>query len=222
MRKLTPVMLLAILLFAYGSFRGLVLLPPSVEPQLENNYRIIFFHVPSAITSFTAFTVTLVAAINYLRTRDYKWDIYASSSAKAGFFFITAALISGSIWARVAWGSFWNWDPRETAVLILWFAYAAYFALRSSIDNLEEKAKNSSILAIFAYATVPLSYFSTRIYFSLHPSPSSVPLSGISLGVKVGSTLGMMITAFMLLYISFLILESKLEFLKIKAEEVEE
>jgi heme exporter protein C len=196
-------MLLSIILMTFGVYNALILLPES--PEFGNNYRIIFFHVPSAVTSFTAFTVTLFAAIQYLRRRELGWDLIAVSSAKAGFFLITAALISGSIWARVAWGSFWNWDPRQTTVLVLWFTYAAYFALRASIESIEDKARSSSILAIFAYATVPLSYLSTFIYFSLHPSTKE-----ISIGLNIGMTLGIMMMSFLLLYIGYMILNVKL------------
>jgi heme exporter protein C len=209
-------MLIAIAMIIAGAYNALIKLPESPEPILKNNYRIVFFHVPSAATSFLAFTVTLISSILYLRKREYRWDVISSSSAQAGFFFITAALISGSIWARIAWGSYWNWDPRETTVLILWFAYAAYFALRASIENPEEKAKSSSILAIFAYATIPLSYLSTFVYFSLHPSTRD-----ISIGLNTGAVLGMMITGFILMYISYFILDVKLSNFELKVREVD-
>ncbi len=209
MKKIAGIlMILALILFAVGIYKAMNL-PPSPEPTLRNNYRIIFFHLPSAITSFTAFTVTMISAIVFLRSRDIKWDIIASSSAKVGFFMITAALISGSIWAKVAWGSYWNWDPRETTVLILWFAYAAYFALRASIDDAEEKAKVSSIFAIFAYVTIPLSYISTRIFFSLHPSTAQI-------GLKIGMPLGMVITAFLLMYVAFMIVDTEISKIELK------
>ena len=194
----------ALILFAAGSYIGLVVLPPSPEKALENNYRIIFFHVPTAVNSFLAFTVTLVSGVLYLKTRDSKYDVIAYSSAVVGFFYITAALISGSIWANRAWGTYWNWDPRETTVLILWFVYAAYFALRSAIDSPEDKARISSIYAIFAYVTVPLSYLSTRIWFSLHPATAEIH-------IKIGIPLMLNMFAFTLLYIALTYLNYKAE-----------
>ena len=209
-------MIVSLTIIIFGSYNALIKLPESPEPILRNNYRIVFFHVPSAITSFIAFTVTLISSIAYLRNKEYRWDIISLSSAKAGFFFITAALVSGSIWAKITWGSYWNWDPRETTVLILWFAYAAYFALRASIENPEEKAKSSSILAIFVYVTVPLSYLSSTIYFSLHPSTKD-----ISIGLNIGATIGMMITGFILAYLAYFILDVKLSNFEFKIREVE-
>ena len=205
-------MLISFLLLSVGIYNAFSL-PQSPQPSLRDNYRILFFHVPSAIVSFIAFTTTLISSFQYIRTGNFKWDSLASSSAKFGFFMITAALISGSIWAKVAWGSYWNWDPRETTVLILWFAYAAYFALRESVENKEDKAKISSIFSIFAYVTIPLSYLSTKFYFSLHPSTQEV-----SIGVNVGMTLGMNMTAFILLFLTYLFLDSFLNDVERKME----
>jgi len=200
---------------AYGIYTGLLVLPESATVELKNNYRILFFHLPSAITSFLAFTITLAFSILYLWKGNMRFDVYAVASAKAGIFLITAALISGSIWARVAWGSYWNWDPRETTVLILWFVYAAYFALRESIDVRETKARNSAILAIFGYVTIPLTYLSAYIGFSLHPTTRE-----LRIGLNVGQTLGIMILGFILLYFAYLLIESKAGMLKLEAEEI--
>ncbi len=212
--------ILAILLFLigfcfviYGTYSGLILLPESATLELKNNYRILFFHLPSAITSFLAFTLTLIFSILYLSKNERKFDVYAVTSAKAGIFLITAALISGSIWAKVAWGSYWNWDPRETTVLILWFVYAAYFALRESIESQETKARNSAILAIFGYVTIPLSYLSAFIGFSLHPSTKE-----LKIGLNIGQTLSIMILGFILLYLAYILLETRAEMLRIKLE----
>ncbi len=192
MQKEGMVALIAVAMFLFAVYNA-VTLPPSPTEQLRDNYRIIFFHLPSAITSFTAFTVTLVSSILYLIKNDFKYDLISKNSAKSGFFFITAALISGSIWSNVAWGAYWNWDPRQTTVLILWFVYAAYFALRESIDTPSDRARVSSIYAIFAYVTVPLAYISTRIFFSLHPQVAEID-------VKIGMPLGVGIISFILLF----------------------
>ncbi len=186
----------------FGVFKAFTL-PPVSSPDIAENYRIVFFHVPAAISSFLAFTVTFVLSILFLKSENYIRDIQASSSAKFGFAMITAALISGSIWAKIAWGSYWNWDPRETFVLILWFAYVAYFALRISIEDYATKARYSAIYAIFAYVTVPLSYFSAKIS-ALHPTTSELRFDA-----ERGMLLGLMIVAFILLYISFFLLDWK-------------
>jgi len=209
-RIATLLMIIALILFGLGLYVAMSL-PPSPDPTLGDNYRIIFFHVPSAITSFIAFTVTLISAIMFLRSQKLEWDLIGYSSAKAGFFLITAALISGSIWAKVAWGSYWNWDPRQTTVLILWFTYAAYLALRSSIDDEDVKAKVCSVFAIFAYLTIPLTYLSTRIFFSLHPTT-------IQLGIEIGLPLLMILISILSLYIAFVLIDVKIAKINLKFE----
>ncbi len=208
MQKEAVLAVLAAIMFIFAIYSAMSL-PSSPSPILKDNYRIIFFHLPAAITSFVAFTVTLVASILYLVKGDFRFDLVAKNSAKAGFFLITAALVSGSIWANVAWGTFWNWDPRETTVLILWFVYAAYFALRESIDSPPDRARISAIYSIFAYVTVPLSYLSSQIFFSLHPKVEA-------LDVKIGMPLGMAITAFILLFAAYTLVNYRLD----KLEEV--
>lgn len=192
-------------LLLYGTFKALTLPPLSpVAGEIVENYRIVFFHVPSAISSFIAFTLTFFFSAIFLKTENYKRDLQAVSSAKFGFAMITAALISGSIWAKVAWGSYWNWDPRETFVLILWFAYAAYFAIRSSIEDYSIKAKYSAIYSLFAFITVPMSYFSAKISV-LHPTTSELRFDA-----ERGLLLGIMIVAFILIYTAYFFIDSKI------------
>ncbi|WP_456477835.1 cytochrome c biogenesis protein [Geoglobus ahangari] len=208
MQKEAVLAVIAVAMFIFAIYNAMSL-PSSPSPILRDNYRIIFFHLPAAITSFFAFTVTLVSSILYLLKNDHRFDLIAKNSAKGGFFLITAALVSGSVWANVAWGTFWNWDPRETTVLILWFVYAAYFALRESIDSPSDRARTSAIYSIFAYITVPLSYLSSQIFFSLHPKVEA-------LDVKIGMPLGIAITSFILLFIAYLMVNYRLD----KLEEV--
>jgi len=210
--KLSPACFLSgFALLIYGTFKALTL-PPVISPSIAENYRIVFFHVPAAVSSFAAFAVTLAASVIFLKTGNYKRDIQAVSSAKFGFAMISAALVSGSLWAKVAWGSYWNWDPRETLVLVLWFAYAAYFALRASIEDYSVKAKYSAIYAIFAFATVPLSYLSSLLS-PLHPKPFEVTFDA-----EREMLLGFMILAFLLLYLAYFFLDSKILEIKEKVE----
>jgi len=184
-------------------------LPPIPAETISESYRIVFFHVPAAISSYVAFTITFISSIAFLRSENTKYDIFALSSAKFGIAMITAALVSGSIWAKVAWGSYWNWDPRETFVLILWFAYAAYFALRATIEDDFTKAKYAAVYSIFAFVTVPLSYMSSTIFFSLHPTTSELKFDFVR-----GLTLGLMLISFLLLYVSYLIIDTKVSMLE--------
>jgi len=193
-------------IFLYGSYQALMVFGPIESPTepMRELYRNVFFHVPINAVTYTAFTITLIGSIAYLKSRDLKWDTIASSSAKFGMIFGTLTLLTGMTWAKPAWGSYWNWDPRETTMLILWFVFASYFALRSSIIDEEARARLSSIVGIFGYAGIPLTYISTVRWFSLHPR-----LSEFSLTPAMSPVLGMMITSTLVLFFYLLWLEVK-------------
>ncbi|HFE64134.1 MAG TPA: hypothetical protein ENK14_06935, partial [Caldithrix sp.] len=96
--------------------------------------------------------------------------INSVSSAQLGFIFSIVATVTGSIWAKMEWHSFWNWDPRETSILILLLIYAAYFSLRSAIENEEQRARLSAVYSIIAFVTVPFLVFVVpRVIDTLHP-----------------------------------------------------
>lgn len=134
--------------------------------------RILYFHVPSAWITVLAFLINAIFSIMYLKKRDIKLDLIAESAGQMGFLFCVLATVTGSVWAKMSWGSFWNWDPRETSIFILLLIYAAYFALRSAIDQPDRRAALSSVYSILAFVTVPFFVFIVpRIYSSLHPDP---------------------------------------------------
>jgi heme exporter protein C len=143
-----------------------------VIPGLEEKARIIFFHVPTAWLSVVAFVSSMVFGIKYLRSRNPDDDIKSSSAAGLGFLFCFLATLTGAIWAKFSWGTYWNWDPRETSVFVLLLIYGAYFALRSAIDVEEKRATLSAVYAIIAAVTMPFFIFiMPRILSSLHPEP---------------------------------------------------
>ncbi len=143
-----------------------------IIPGLEEKARILFFHVPTAWLSFLAFIASMLYGIRYLRRRDPDDDVKSSSAAGLGFLFCFLATVTGAIWARFTWGSFWNWDPRETSIFVLLLIYGAYFALRSAVEVEEKRAVLSAVYAIIAAATMPFFMFiMPRILSSLHPEP---------------------------------------------------
>jgi heme exporter protein C len=143
-----------------------------IIPGLEERARIIFFHVPTAWLSALAFIASMIYGIKYLHKRQAEDDIKSSSAAGLGFLFCFLATVTGAIWAKFSWGTFWNWDPRETSIFVLLLIYGAYFALRSAIDVEEKRATLSAVYAIIAAATMPFFLFiMPRILASLHPEP---------------------------------------------------
>ncbi|RCK77294.1 MAG: Cytochrome c-type biogenesis protein CcmC, putative heme lyase for CcmE [Ignavibacteriae bacterium] len=151
-----------------------------IVPGLEDKARIIFFHVPTAWVSVIAFISSLYFGIKYLRNSEYTNDIKSVTAASLGFLFCILATITGAIWAKFSWGTYWNWDPRQTSIFILLLIYGAYFALRSSIENEEKKATLSAVYSIIAGLTVPFFIFiMPRIVASLHPDPIINPQAKI-------------------------------------------
>lgn len=159
----------------------LSILPPIVDnpksffefpliPGLEDKAKIIFFHVPTAWLTVIAFLLAMYYGIRYLRKKNIYDDMKSVSSAALGFVFCVLATVTGSVWAKFTWGSFWHWDPRETSIFILLLIYGAYFALRSALDNEEKRAKLSAIYSILAFLTTPFFIFiMPRLMIGLHP-----------------------------------------------------
>jgi len=140
------------------------------EGFIGESSRIVFFHVPMAWIAVLAFLVSCVTSVMYLKRREPKDDIRASVSAGLGLLFAVLATTTGSVFARIMWNAYWNWDPRQTSITILLLIYAAYLALRGAIDDPERRASLSAVYAILAFVTVPFLVFVVpRIYWSLHP-----------------------------------------------------
>jgi heme exporter protein C len=147
-----------------------------VIPGLGERARLIFFHVPTAWLSVIAFLTGMFFSIRYLRRREPLDDLRSSAAAGLGFLFCLLAAFTGAIWAKFNWGSFWNWDPRETSIFVLLLIYGAYFSLRSAIDNQEKRSALSAVYSILAAVAVPFFIFVLpRITAGLHPGSKGDP-----------------------------------------------
>lgn len=137
---------------------------------LGENAKIIFFHVPTAWLASLAFLMSTIYSIKYLRKKNMDDDAKAYSANQLGIIFCILATVTGAVWARFAWGSFWSWDPRQTSIFALLLIYGAWFALRSSIESEEKRASLSAVYSIIAFLTVPFFIFiMPRIMLGLHP-----------------------------------------------------
>ncbi|WP_309491930.1 cytochrome c biogenesis protein [Candidatus Hecatella orcuttiae] len=171
--------------------------PP--EATLGELYRVFYLHVPAAWVSYLAFGVTFVGSLMFLRTGRSGWDLCADASARLGVVFCGLALILGSLWAGSAWGVYWHWDPRETTTLILWLVYVAYLSFRLAVEDREKRARLSAVLGIVAFITVPLSYLSVHLWFTLHPvviKPTGLLITG-----SMVATLMVALAAVTLIYV---------------------
>ncbi|MDY6838627.1 MAG: cytochrome c biogenesis protein CcsA [Thermodesulfobacteriota bacterium] len=156
--------------------------------------RILFFHVPQAWVATLSFLLSMIASAVYLAKRNTTSDDMALSAAELGFLFCILATVTGSIFAKATWGSFWNWDPRETSIVILLMIYGAYFALRSAVPDPEKKRVFAGVYSILAFVTVPFLVFVVpRITASLHPedtmNPANPGMDPKTLKVFLGSLL---------------------------------
>ncbi|SNQ61664.1 cytochrome c biogenesis protein [Candidatus Methanoperedens nitratireducens] len=187
------------------------------------NFKIFYFHVPIAITAYLAFTIVFISGIKYLRTKQEKWDTRAVSAAEVGVIFAFLTLITGSLWARSAWGEYWvTWDVRLNTSLVLFLIYISYLMVRKSIDEPEKRARLSSVFGIIGFISVPLSFLSIRLWnrATVHPVVIGSGGGGISGDVVIGTVL-MNIVAFILLLILLVtlridneILSEKIDFIK--------
>jgi heme exporter protein C len=148
---------------------------PAPQQQIGDSSRIFYYHIPQAWLCVVAFAVAMIYSIAYLRTKNIRHDDNAVAAAGLGLTFCILATLSGSLFAKVTWGSFWNWDPRETSIFILLLIYGAYFALRGAIEVEQRRASLAAVYAIFAFVTVPFLIFVVpRVVPSLHPADSVV------------------------------------------------
>jgi heme exporter protein C len=141
-----------------------------VEREMGVVQKIFYFHLPLAIGSFAAFFVNFVASIGYLARRRAGWDHLAVAGAETGLLFATLTLITGSLWARPIWNTWWTWEPRLTTMFLLWLLYIGYLVLRGSLEEPERRARFAAVWGLLAFADVPLVYFSIHWWErGLHP-----------------------------------------------------
>jgi heme exporter protein C len=150
--------------------------------------RIIFFHVPQAMLAVVGFLLAMIYAVRYLRGRQPIDDIKSETGAELGLLCCVMATITGSLFAKVQWGSYWHWDARESSIVVLMLIYGAYFALRASVDDPERRARLAATYAIYAFVTVPFLVFVVpRIpaLNSLHPKETLWSREGLSTDYRV-------------------------------------
>jgi len=141
--------------------------------------RIFYFHVPMAWIAYLSFFIVFVASIAYLRSRDEQWDWLARASAEIGTVFTTLVLITGSLWGKPIWGTWWQWDPRLTTTLILWFIYVGYLMLRSYTGRAASGARAAAVLGIVGFVDVPIDYLSVTWWRTIHPAATYVTDGGL-------------------------------------------
>lgn len=135
-----------------------------------NSVRIMYVHVPSIWVAYIAFILTAVCSGIYLskRNRSLAWDRVAGASGEIGVLFVAVSLVTGSLWGRLSWGTYWVWDARLTSTAFLFITYIGYLAVRRLGGTHRQRARRSSVLALLAILEIPLVHFSVKLWRSLH------------------------------------------------------
>lgn len=147
----------------------MVFLYAPVEAVMGMVQKVFYFHVASTWTGMLGFLVAMVSGILYLRSKDSKWDVVGLAGVEIGMFFTLIGIITGSIWARPIWNTWWTWDPRLTTTTIMELIYAAYLMLRQGIEEPEKRARFGAVYAIVGFITVPMTFLSIRFFRTIHP-----------------------------------------------------
>ncbi len=221
-RSLTVLTVICALGILAAAFIALVVAPPAAGLTESETFaqRIIYFHVPSAWLSMLAFAVTMIGSIGYLRTSQRKWDALAVASAEIGIAFTVAVMASGSVWAKPAWNTWWTWDPRLTTYTIVFLLYVSYFMLRGAIEEPGRRARFAAVFGIFAFLSVPITFFSIRWWRTIHPVLFDAQNFGLSAGMK--PVFFYCLGAFTLFYVVLLLHRLRLEETRDEVEELKE
>ncbi len=184
--------------------------------------RVMYFHVPVAWVTVLAFLISAGASFLYLRKKELIYDLYAESANQLGILFCVLATVTGAMWAKASWGAYWNWDPRQTSIFILLLIYAAYFALRTAIEDEKVRARLSAVYSILAFVTVPFFIFIVpRIYESLHPDPLLNQEAKLKMDSKMFIVFMISLVSFTLMFLWLFIAKNKINKLNLKLEEAE-
>ncbi len=167
-----------ILVMAWVVVSGLIFTPQDVVQG--ESVRIMYVHVPSAWIAYLAFIVTAVASAGWLFGKKHSmgFDRFAGASAEVGVMFMAITLITGSLWGRLTWGEFWQWDPRLTTTAFLFVTYLGYLAVRRLEGSKEQRARRSAVVAMLAVLEIPLVHFSVVLWRSLHQGATVLNPSG--------------------------------------------
>jgi len=204
------VILLAALMILVGIVLVFGVAPTADRLSGGDVQRIFYFHVGIAWIAGLAMFVTFISSILYLaRGEQRKYDIVAAASVEIGVVFGFMVLLSGMLWARPVWNTWWTWDPRLTTTAITEFIYIAYLMLRGAVDDPQRRARFSAVYGIIGFASVPITYFSSKWFQTIHPDLGQSAGFGLTAGMRPPMFVGLI--AFTLVYVVLLIIRSRVE-----------
>jgi heme exporter protein C len=219
----TAVLMLVAIILVFGVAPDPVNLQTPVE---RFSQRIFYFHVPTWWIGFLAFFVAAGTGVLYLITRRESWDVISLSSVEIGIAFTTMGLVTGSIWAKPTWNTWWTWDPRLTTAAIGWLMYIGYLMLRGAIDSPERRARFAAVFAIVAFLSVPINFMAIRWWRTIHPvvigSGSADAQGNFSLGPTIRLVFFYCLFTFTVLYVALMALRVRTERLARRVEYIKQ
>jgi heme exporter protein C len=174
--------------------------------------RIFYFHVSLGLNTLMAFTIVFIYSILYLVKKEDKYDIIAYAAAEVGVVFCTLVLITGPIWAKPIWGTWWTWDSRLTTTLILWFIFIAYLMLRATAPSRAQRARFAAVYGIVGFIDVPIVYLSVHWWRTIHPVV--IKATGIALAPEMKNTLYVAMAAITCVFFILLRLRVRVGYLR--------
>ena len=173
--------------------------------------RIFYIHVPSAWVAFLAFGIVAVASGVYLWLGDERADMAARAAAEGGLLFTVIVLTTGPLWGKIAWGTYWTWEPRLTLTLILGFIYVGYMMVRNAAASPEQGKRFAAVVGIVGALFIPLIHMSVYWFRGLHPDPVILNPEGPTADWEIQATLYVGLLAFTLLFLGLMTLRYGVE-----------
>jgi heme exporter protein C len=193
----------------------LVFLYAPLETVMGAVQKIFYFHVSANWAGMLGFLAAAGFGIALLRTGNRRWDEMAPAAVEVGMVFSLIGILTGMIWARPTWNTWWTWDPRLTTITIMELVYAAYFILRKAVDDPERRARFAAVYSILGVISVPLTFLSIRFSRTIHPvvigSTYPSALGTFDMTPRMGFTFAVSLVAFTLLFANLLWRRVRLE-----------
>lgn len=177
--------------------------------------KIFYYHVSSAFSMYLGFGVSGLGALLYLIYRDDFWDDVSHAGASVGLLFCSMVLVSGPLWARPIWGTWWTWDPRLTTTLMIWLIFVAVLLLRHSFDRGPRGQIFASVLTLIGLIDLPLIFFSVKIWRGIHPQ-----VLGQENSMPGEMRLALVLSMLSLLLLAILLLMAKTKTLQLQRREI--
>jgi heme exporter protein C len=165
------------------------------ERVMGDIQRIMYFHVATAWVAELAFILVGLASVVYLWRRERDWDILAYAAAEVGFVFCTFVMVTGPLWGKPVWGTWWTWDPRLTFSMILWLIYVAYLMLRAYGSDMPQVKQFLAVLGILGTLDIPFIHFATMWWRGLHPESLTMTQEGFGAGMERQMLTAMLVAA---------------------------